>query len=53
MVAYLGEMDAADRVGLKMAAQGRKGHQQDLFDGTKPEWVEVDVRSDQKEDGSV
>jgi transposase len=45
VVAYLGEMDAAGRVGLKMAAQGRRDHQQDLFDGTKPEWVEVDVRS--------
>ena len=45
VVAYLGEMDAAGRVGLKMAVQGRRDHQQDIFDGTKPEWVEVDVRA--------
>jgi len=43
VVAYLGEMDAAGRVGVKMAAQGRKTYQPDLFDETKPEWVEVDV----------
>jgi len=44
VVAYLGEMDAAGRVGLKMAAQARREHQQDLFDDTEPEWVEVDIR---------
>ena len=44
VVAYLGEMDAAGRVGLKMAAQGHREHQQNLFDKAEPEWVEVDIR---------
>ena len=44
VVAYLGEMDSAGRVGLKMAAQGCREHQQDLFDDTEPEWVEVNIR---------
>ena len=44
VVAYLGEMDASGRGGLKMAAQGCREHQQDLFDDTEPEWVEVNIR---------
>ena len=44
VVAYLGEMDSAGRVGLKMAAQGFREHQQDLFNDTAPEWVEVNIR---------
>jgi len=44
VVAYLGEMDSAGRVGLKMAAQGLREHQEDLFDEAEPEWVEVNIR---------
>jgi transposase len=44
VVAYLGEMDSAGRVGLKMAVQGFREHQPDLFNDTAPEWVEVNIR---------
>ena len=44
VVSYLGEMDAAGRVGVKVAAQGHRDDQQDIFGGTEPEWVEVDIR---------
>lgn len=42
VVSYLGEMDAAGRLGVKAAAAGR--HQFDLFDDVEPEWVEVDLK---------
>jgi transposase len=44
IVAYLGEMDASGRLGIKKAAEGSRQHQKDLFDDQEPEWVEVDVR---------
>ena len=45
VVAYLGEMDAAGRIGVKKAAEGRSDHQADLFEKLEPEWVEVNVRA--------
>jgi len=44
IVAYLGEMDAAGRLGVQKAAAGRSDHQVDLYDNLEPEWVEVNVR---------
>jgi hypothetical protein len=43
VVAYLGELDAAGRLGVKMAAEGRSVSQRDLFEEAEPEWVEVNV----------
>lgn len=43
VIAYLGEMDSSGRVGLKMVAEGCREYQQDLFDDTEPEWVEVNI----------
>ncbi len=43
VVAYLGEMDKAGRLGIKNAVEGRTDYQEDLFDDQKPEWVEVNV----------
>jgi len=45
VVAYLGELDAAGRVGVKNAAEGRSDHQADLYENLEPEWVEVNVRA--------
>lgn len=45
LVAYLGEMDAAGRLGVKKAAEGRSDHQTDVFENLQPEWVEVNVRA--------
>ena len=45
IVAYLGEMDAAGRIGVKQAAEGRSSQQVKLFDALEPEWVEVNVRA--------
>lgn len=44
VVAYLGEMDAAGRLGVQKAAEGRSDHQVDLYENLEPEWVEVNVR---------
>jgi transposase len=45
VVAYLGELDEAHRLGIRNAASGTTGrHQKRLFDDTQPEWVEVDVK---------
>jgi len=44
VVAYLGEMDGAGRLGLHKAAEGRSDHQVDLYENLEPEWVEVNVR---------
>ncbi|MEK0340116.1 MAG: IS1634 family transposase [Nitrosopumilus sp.] len=44
VVAYLGEMDAAGRLGVRKAAEGRSDHQADLYEKLEPEWVEVNVR---------
>jgi len=43
VVAYLGQMDEAGRLGVQQAAQGHPGHQQDCRDGVAPRWVTVDV----------
>lgn len=45
VVAYLGEMDHAGRLGIKMAAEGRDDQQGGLFDDIEPEWVEVNIRA--------
>lgn len=46
MVAYLGDIGEAARVGVKQAAMDRVGSWQSrLFDeGSEPEWIEVDTR---------
>jgi transposase len=44
VVAYLGEMDAAGRLGVQKAAEGRSDYQLDLYEDHEPEWVEVNVR---------
>jgi len=44
VVAYLGQLDEEGRLGVKQAAEGKGACRQgDLFDGTRPEWVEVDA----------
>jgi transposase len=44
VVAYLGQLDARGRLGVKDAAEGRDGSRQKwLFDDVEPEWVEVDA----------
>lgn len=44
IVAYLGELDEAVRVGVQYAAQDQHSHQISCFDDSKPEWVEVNVK---------
>lgn len=45
VVAYLGEMDAAGRLGVRQQAEHGEGTwQARLFDDTEPEWVEVDLK---------
>lgn len=45
VVAYLGQLDEAHRLGVHQAAAGTAGnHQKKLFDNTPPTWVEVDVK---------
>ena len=43
VVAYLGELDEAGRIGVRQAAQPRV-EQSGLFEAVKPEWVEVDLK---------
>jgi transposase len=44
-VAYLGQLDEKVRLGVKHAAEGNgRARQTDLFDSSKPEWMEVDTR---------
>ena len=44
VVAYLGQLDEKGRLGIKGAAEGRRGRgQRSLFEQTEPEWVEVDA----------
>jgi hypothetical protein len=43
VVAYLGEMDEAGRIGVHQAAQ-RPIEQASLFEKVEPEWVEVDLK---------
>ena len=44
IVAYLGAMDAAGRLGVQKAAEGRSDDQIDLYEDVEPEWVEVNIR---------
>jgi transposase len=45
IVAYLGQLDESHRLGVKDAAEGNpKTRQRQLFDDTRPQWVEVDVK---------
>ena len=45
MVAYLGEMDAAGRLGIHQQVGGPAGiAQRDLFGEVEPQWVEVDLK---------
>jgi len=45
VVAYLGDLDEAGRMGMQRTAEGHGGpsRQQEMFDGPRPRWVEVDV----------
>ena len=43
VVAYLGRLDEAQRLGVKQAAEGTADSQQTLFDEPEPRWVEVDT----------
>jgi transposase len=45
VVAYLGQLDEPQRLGVKEAAEGKQGSRQKrLFDEVRPQWVEVDVK---------
>ena len=43
VVAYLGRLDEAGRLGVKQAAEGKRDSQQTLFPEPEPRWVEVDT----------
>jgi hypothetical protein len=43
VVAYLGRLDEACRLGVKQAAEGKRDSQQALFPKPEPRWVEVDT----------
>jgi hypothetical protein len=44
VVAYLGQIDEAGRLGIQYAAQDNShNRQKHLFDDTEPQWVEVDA----------
>jgi len=44
IVAYLGEMDGAGRIGIKNITTGETSYQTDIFEDQKPEWIEINVR---------
>lgn len=44
-IAYLGEMDAAGRLGVQQAVQNHPGHQMTLLEATKAEWIEINVNA--------
>jgi transposase len=44
VVAWLGEMDEAGRLGIENVAEGGGGFQQGLWGETEPEWAEVNIR---------
>ncbi len=44
IVAYLGELDEAGRMGVQMAVEGRRSWQGELFREVEPRWVEVDIQ---------
>jgi transposase len=44
-VAYLGQLDQQERLGIRQAAEGDpQGYQKHLFDDVEPQWVEVDLK---------
>jgi transposase len=44
VVAYVGQLDEAGRLGVQEAAEGKPGgRQRKLFDDVQPQWVEVDA----------
>jgi len=44
VVAYVGQLDEAGRLGVQEAAEGTPdGRQRKLFDDVRPQWVEVDA----------
>jgi len=44
-VAYLGQLDQQERLGIRQAAQGDpQSYQRHLFDDVEPQWVEVDLK---------
>jgi hypothetical protein len=43
VVAYLGQLDAEGRLGVQAAAEGRDERQQNCFNESRPQWVEVDA----------
>ncbi len=43
LVSYLGQIDAAGRLGIQYAAHSNSCHQKTLFDDVQPRWIEVDV----------
>ena len=46
VVAYLGQMDPAGRLGIQEAAEGTPRSRQNLlFESSEPHWVEVDAIS--------
>jgi hypothetical protein len=51
IVAYLGQLDESHRLGVKNAVEGNPETQQrQLFDDTRRDWVEVDVKRMRVED---
>jgi transposase len=43
VVAYLGQLDEKGRLGVRLAAEGKRSRQKRLIDDVEPEWVEVDA----------
>lgn len=44
VVAWLGELNKAGRLGIEKVAKGSHGSQRNLFGDSEPEWVEVNVK---------
>jgi transposase len=44
VVAWLGEIEKSGRLGIETIAKGSDGFQKDLFDGSEPKWVEVNIK---------
>jgi transposase len=44
VVAYLGEMDSAGRLGIKNTASGQTNYQKDIFEEQEAEWVEINIK---------
>jgi transposase len=42
IVAYLGQLDERGRLGVRLAAEGKRSRQKKLIDDVEPQWVEVD-----------